>query len=160
MSRTNYTRIIFGNLSYSVTEDELKAEISKYVTPILVEIPRLENDRSKGMAIVDVNTADDADTLQGLFHRQMLFGRRCYISFSSPSASRSHGDESRHGSRSRRSRDRRDSPPARRHRRSRDYSDSDYSDDSPPRKRRHREKDRRSSPRRRRRSHSSDYSSD
>jgi RNA recognition motif-containing protein len=168
--RRDHTRLIFGNLSYNVTPEALRDELSKHVQVVRVDIPRHRNNSPKGVGIVDVKTPEEADGLHAKFHETMFLGRKCYISFGDEkrfqrvsrdrrerhhSRNRRDGSPLRHRSRSRDCSDSDDGPP---HRRARDSSDSECSpprrrtreysdsDDSPPRARTRR----RSSPRRRR----------
>jgi RNA recognition motif-containing protein len=106
------TRIIVGNLSYTATEAQLQQELEKYADVVHVEIPRRPDDRSKGLAVVLLKTAEDVQAIIEKFHKQVLFGRIVFISSADDRDARDRGHRDRY------------------ERRRYDYSDAD---DSPPR---------------------------
>jgi RNA recognition motif-containing protein len=133
-------RIIVGNLSYTVTEPQLRQELEKYADVLRVEIPRRPDNRSKGLAIVLLKTVDDVQAIIEQFHKQFLFGRTVFISSADDRDGRGPRERASPAHRERDRSDRRRSPP--RHR----YDDYSDKDDSPPRYRSrdryHRERDR------------------
>ena len=120
--------LVFGNISWSLSEEDMKNEILKYgnfeITS--VQIPRRHNGFSKGLAIVEFANVEQADDAKNKIHQQNIAGRVCYVSFSKDSPA--NPKEERRG----RPDDRRDRMRRRDHRRDRprrrydDYSDDEY----------------------------------
>jgi RNA recognition motif-containing protein len=82
MGKGDHSRVIIGNLRYTVNEDELLEELSKYCRVLHLSIPRRpNNDASMGLGVVDVPTDEDADRLHNLLNEKMFLGRTCYIQF-------------------------------------------------------------------------------
>ena len=131
MGRGDHSRITVGNLSWSVTEEELKPVMEKFGTVLSITIPRdrRRNNKSKGLAIVDFEKPEEADKAYDELHEKDLLGRRCYITFDDKVQERDRD------ARRRRERDDRDMR-SRRSRRRSDYSDYDS---PPPRRSRYRD---------------------
>ena len=171
MSQGDPKRLVVGNLSYNVTEDDLKEALEKHVPVESVHIPKRRNGRSAGLGLVDFKTVEDAQKIQAELNETEFLGRKCYFQFDDGKKGRgrdSHDGRDRERSSrryDRRDRDRRDYRHSR-DRRSRRYDYSDYDDysdhgrysrrgryhrDDSPRRRRdyspepHRRRDRRSS---------------
>jgi RNA recognition motif-containing protein len=77
----DHSRIIVGNLQFSVTEEELRAELAKYCTIVELTVPPWPDNRSMGLGVVDVPTNEEADRIYDLLNRQMFLGGTCYIQF-------------------------------------------------------------------------------
>ena len=145
--------LIFGNLKWSLSENDVKEEILKYgqfdITKI--QIPRSSNGFSKGLAIVEFSSVDQANEAKSKINEQKIADRICYVSLSKDSpASNKEGRSERRRRSDRRDRERRYDD-RRRERSRRRYDDySDYDDDYYRRRR----------PRRSSRYYDYDYSDD
>ena len=75
-------RLYVGNLSYSITEDALKEEFSKYgeVESINLIRDRHNGDRLKGFGFVEMATADEANAVIAGLDGQEVMGREIKIS--------------------------------------------------------------------------------
>ena len=75
-------RLYVGNLSYSITEDALKEEFSKFgdVESINLIRDRHNGDRLKGFGFVEMATADQANAVISGLDGQEVMGREIKIS--------------------------------------------------------------------------------
>jgi RNA recognition motif-containing protein len=82
MGKGDDSRVIIGNLRFTVTEEELLEALSKYCTILHLSIPRRpNNDASMGLGVVDVPSDEDADRMHDLLNKKTFLGRVCYIQF-------------------------------------------------------------------------------
>lgn len=124
-------RILVGNISWQIKEEDLRPHLEPFGKVLSIKIPRKSNGYSKGLAIVDYSTMEEAKAACEGLKQKVLFEREVYPSLASESAPRRRGpsrprdrryddrDRDRDRERSRYDRDRR----PRRH-----YNDY-YSDD-------------------------------
>lgn len=78
-------RIYVGNLSYEVTEDDLRKEFSSYgeVTSVSVVTDRYSG-RSKGFAFVEMNTKAEADAAIAALNGKALKDRTLVVNEARP----------------------------------------------------------------------------
>ncbi|MFC1566619.1 RNA recognition motif domain-containing protein [bacterium] len=72
-------KLFIGNLSYSITEDELKEEIQKTASPTSVKIIE-----GKGFGFVEFESDEDADKVREALNNQDFKGRTMRIDFARP----------------------------------------------------------------------------
>lgn len=161
MSDNDHKHVLFGNLNWQVTEEELRKELEQYGTITSLKIPTRRNGRSKGVGIVEFETAESGDRVYEALHTKTFFDRPCFISFGKDDREKKR-DHSRDRDRDRDDRDddrdsyhrrsyrdrdhhRRDSDHYRRERRRRSYT-YDYYDDYSDHRYRSRYRSRRSPP--------------
>jgi RNA recognition motif-containing protein len=86
------TKLYVGNLSYSTSEDEIRALFERAGTVQSVTLIRdRETGRSKGFAFVEMTTQEDAQKAIGLFNGTRLDDRQLTVSVARPREERPGG---------------------------------------------------------------------
>ena len=116
-------RIILGNISYKLTEEDLVKELANFIDfkTTNIFIPK-KGKKSSGLAIIDFETNEQAKEAKEKLTNQTIDGRICYPSFSKDSEKRKYKKDDRRDYR-------RDDRREHRHRERSyryDYSDDDY----------------------------------
>jgi RNA recognition motif-containing protein len=86
------TKLYVGNLSYSTSEDEIRALFERAGTVQSVTLIRdRETGRSKGFAFVEMTSQEDAQKAIGLFNGTRLDDRQLTVSVARPREERPGG---------------------------------------------------------------------
>lgn len=87
--QANPKKLFVGNLSYNVTEDELRGVFSQYgeITDLKVITDRMSG-RSKGIAFVTFAEEDQAQAAIEAMHNQEIDGRAVIVNVARPQAPR------------------------------------------------------------------------
>src|SRR3989337_315454 len=86
------TKLYVGNLSYSTSEDDIRALFERAGTVQSVTLIRdRETGRSKGFAFVEMGTQDEAQKAIGLFNGTPLDDRQLTVSVARPREERPGG---------------------------------------------------------------------
>lgn len=136
-------RLMIGNLDWHCDEEQLKTQLEPFGKIVSLRIPRRSNGYSKGCAIAEFETRDQAQACLDALNQKDLFGRKAYITFAGETAAprrrhqfrsrdRPYNDHDRDRDRGRGYYDRE----RRSRRRYNDYSDDEYSRDRDRRPRR------------------------
>lgn len=93
------SKLYIGNLSYSVTEDQLRDLFSQFGTVVEVSIiTDRESGRSKGFAFVTLETAEQAQEAIAKLHETEFEGRKLIVSIARPKTDRPSGNRFGNGS--------------------------------------------------------------
>lgn len=87
--QANPKKLFVGNLSYNVTEDELREAFSQHgeITDLKLITDRMSG-RSKGIAFVTFNTEDEAKAAIEALHNQEIDGRAVIVNVARPQVPR------------------------------------------------------------------------
>jgi RNA recognition motif-containing protein len=80
-SRSDRTKLIIGNIKYSMNEDELREVVAPISEIVSLRIPRAPNNRSKGFGIIEFKTTEDAERVKEELDGKEVQGRKMYIRF-------------------------------------------------------------------------------
>lgn len=87
--QANPKKLFIGNLSYNVTEDELRGTFSQYgeITDLKVITDRMSG-RSKGIAFITYATEEEAQAAIEAMHNQEIDGRAVIVNVARPQVPR------------------------------------------------------------------------
>jgi cold-inducible RNA-binding protein len=97
-NQVNPAKLFVGNLSYTVTTDQLREKFSQFGTVVdAIVLTDKFSGRSKGFGFVTMSTAEEAEAaVQGL-NEQEFDGRKMLVNVARPRAPREFGGGSRGG---------------------------------------------------------------
>lgn len=90
------TKIYIGNLSFSTTEDELKALFAQAGTVASVALIKdRDTGQSKGFAFIEMSTQAEAESAISMFNGKSLGGRELKVNLARPREERGPGGNRR-----------------------------------------------------------------